>query len=92
MTTIVGSDIEKIAVKYIKIKRAMEQLKDALEPLTEQIKESGVPCIETSAGDLHIMTSTRTSLDLKAVVDKLGQPWVTKHSRVTEFPVIRISK
>lgn len=92
MTTLATSELEKAAVKYIKVKRAMDQLQDALKPLTEMIKESGVPCIETSQGNLHIITSTRTTLDMKAVIEKLGQPWVTKHSKVTEYPVIRISK
>jgi len=92
MTTLATSELEKAAVKYIKVKRALDQLQDALKPLSDQIKESGVSCVETNQGNLHIMTSTRTTLDMKAVIDKLGQAWVTKHSKITEYPVIRISK
>lgn len=92
MTTLATNELEKTAVKYIKVKKALDQLQDALKPLSEAIKESGVSCIETSLGNIHVLTANRTTLDMKAVIDKLGQAWVTKHSKITEYPYIRMSK
>jgi hypothetical protein len=83
--------INTLADRYAAAKELLSEQEDIVKALKAEIVALGVVQVEGRSCFVNVSLGSRKTLDAKAVVSALGQPWVDAHTKEgKEYEILNI--